>query len=75
MGAAAAGRGGNLGSGQHAGGGAPVPLVEVVRAGSEHLEAIFELYCETAEWHVSMDPSYYVAVDDGAAGCRRDGER
>ena len=46
-------------------------LVEVVRAGQEHLEAIFELYCETAEWHVSMDPTYYVAVDDGeAAGVR-----
>ena len=59
------------GRGQHSGGGAPMPLVEVVRAGPEHLQAIFELYCETAEWHVSMDPTYYVAVDDGeAAGVR-----
>jgi len=48
-----------------------MPLVEVVRAGPEHLDAIFELYCETAEWHVSMDPSYYVAVDDGEAAAVR----
>lgn len=40
---------------------------EVVAAGPEHLEAVTSLYAETAEWHVSLDPGYYVPFDNTTA--------
>ena len=39
--------------------------LKIARAGPQHLEAIFQLYAETAEWHVSMDPGYYIPVEQG----------
>ena len=43
---------------------------EVVPAGPEHLDAVVSLYAETAEWHVALDPAYYVPFDDEAAAIR-----
>ncbi len=43
---------------------------EVVAARPEHLDVIVSLYAETAEWHVALDPAYYVRFDDEAAAIR-----
>jgi hypothetical protein len=67
---ASSGSGSGSGSSSSSGSAAAVGY-EIVRAELRHLEAIMDLFRETSDYHIDLDPHYYVSKPAAAAAPTR----